>query len=282
MHGVVHALWPNNTVRRNHLNIMTITSILIPLVGGILLVAFPQIFTESTGDVLNRAKGRLRTIGFLLIGVAVIFSVVKAGESLAQRDTAAKPQMEMHRLQATTRGDSGWYLAESTHGSFSVLIPIPFNDFTVTESDPKWGTVQTHMVGALSAEGLKFSATETPIIPGRSPRDLDQMEQTLARGDKGVSDVVKAPFSGWPSLSLSQAGPESGAYIRCVQTDTSYIMVILEYPTARRLDAAQLKSQFLDSLKIKSPNKPHAANSRRPGQNGFVSLRVATVADAGH
>ena len=269
------------SVRRNRLNTMTFTSILIPFVVGILLVVFPQIFTKSRGDALNRAKGKLRKIGFLLIGVGGIFSVVKAGESLAQRGTAAKPQMEMHRLQATTPGDSGWYLAESTHGSFSVLIPIPFNDFTVTENDPKWGTVQSHTVGALSAEGLKFSATETPIIAGRSPRDLDQMQQTLAKGGKEVSDVVKARFSGWPSLSLSQAGPNSGAYIRCVQTDTSYIMVILEYPTARRSDAAQLKSRFLDSLKIKTPNKPHAANSRRAGERRFVSLGAEAVAELG-
>ena len=44
----------------------------------------------------------------------------------------AEPQMEMHRVQATTKDPSGWYLAASTHGAFSVLIPIPFNDFTVT------------------------------------------------------------------------------------------------------------------------------------------------------
>src|SRR5262245_31461615 len=131
---------------------MSFTGILIPLVVGVLLVAFPQIFTKATGDALNRAKGQLRRIGFLLMGVAGIYSVVKAGESLAHRGTAAKPQLEMHRQQATTPGDSGWYLAESTHGSFSVLMPIPFNDFTVTASDPKLGTIRTYAVGALSAE----------------------------------------------------------------------------------------------------------------------------------
>ncbi|MDZ4834035.1 MAG: hypothetical protein SGJ27_09690, partial [Candidatus Melainabacteria bacterium] len=45
----------------------------------------------------------------------------------------AEPQMEMHRVQATTKDSSGWYLAASTHGSFSVLLPIPFNDFTVID-----------------------------------------------------------------------------------------------------------------------------------------------------
>ncbi|MDB6007383.1 MAG: hypothetical protein JWR15_4370 [Prosthecobacter sp.] len=78
----------------------------------------------------------------------------------------AEPQMEMHRVQATTKDPSGWYLAASTQGSFSALIPLPFNDFTVTENDPKNGSVKTHTVGAKSTEGIKFSVTETPIIEG--------------------------------------------------------------------------------------------------------------------
>jgi hypothetical protein len=205
----------------------------------------------------------LRKIGFLLIGVAGIYSVVKIGVLLAPLGSAAKPQMEMHRLQATTPGESGWYLAESTRGSFSVLMPIPFNDYTVTviESDPKAGITRAYSVGALSAEGLKFAAVETPIVPGKTPQNLDQAQRDLAK-DGNVSDIVKAPFLGWPSLSYSQAGPNSGAFFRCVQTDTSYIIAILEYPIARRSAAVQFKSRFLDSLKLKTPNKPRAADSR--------------------
>jgi len=234
---------------------MTFIDILIPLIIGILLAAAPQLFTKSAGEARDRVKAKLRRIGVVLIGVAAIYTVVKVGEALSSRGTASKPQMEMHRLQAATPGGSGWYLAESTHGSFSVLTPIPFNDFTVTETDPKWGTTQLHTVGARSAEGLKFSATETPIVPGRSAKDLDEMQHRLSEEGSELSDVTKAVFSGWPSLSLCKLGPNSGAFIRCVQTDSSHFIVILEFPIARRSEAAQLKSRFLDSLRIEAPNK---------------------------
>jgi uncharacterized protein YjeT (DUF2065 family) len=239
---------------------MTFTSILIPLVGGILLVAFPRLFTKATGEALNRATAKLRRIGYLLLGVAGIYCVVKVGESFAQPDAAAKPQMEMHRLQATTPGDSGWYLAESTHGSFSVLLPIPFNDFTLTATDPKSGTIKTYTVGAQSTEGMKFSATEMPIIPGKTPPDFDQIPRSLSTDGQQISDVGKASFSGWPSISLSVVGPRSGAYIRYVRTGVSVITLILEYPAAHRSEAALLKSRFLDSLKIKTPNPAASGN----------------------
>jgi hypothetical protein len=235
---------------------MSYTNILIPLVVGILLVASPQMFTKSTGDALDRAKGKLRKMGYILMGVAGMYFLVKVCESLAQPGTAVKPQMEMHRLQATTPGDSGWYLAESTHGSFSVLMPIPFNDFTLTANDPKLGMIRTYAVGALSAEGLKFSAIETPFVPGMNRQNLDQMQLEFANGGNVVSEVDKSPFSGLPSLSLSQVGPRSGAFVRYVLTETSFIMVILEYPVERRSDAVQLKSRFLDSLKVKTGKGP--------------------------
>jgi hypothetical protein len=151
-------------------------------------------------------------------------------------------------------------LAESTHGSFSVLLPIPFNDFTLTATDPKSGTTKTYTVGAQSAEGMKFSATEMPIPPGKNPPDFDQIPQSFARDGQQVSDVIKAPFSGWPSVSLSVVGPRSGAYIRYVRTSGSMITLILEYPAAHRSEAAMLRSRFMDSLKIKTPNPPAAGN----------------------
>ena len=235
---------------------MAITNILIPLVGGVLLVAVPQIFTKATGVALDGAKRKLRGIGFVLIGVAAIYSIVKVGESsLTTAVGTAKPQMEMHRIRASTPGNQGWYLAESTHGSFSVLLPIPFNDFTLTASDPKSGMAKTYTVGAQSTEGMKFSATEMPLIPGKTSPDLDQMPQALSQNGQHVSDVINASFLGWPSISFSVDGPSSSAHMRYVRTSSSLIILILEYPAAHRSEAALLKSRFLDSLKIKTPNK---------------------------
>lgn len=186
----------------------------------------------------------------------------------------ADPQMEMHRLQATTKDPSGWYIAASTKGSFSILIPIPFNDFTVTDDDPKAGRTITHTVGAKSAEGIKFSATETPIIEGRSPTDLAAFPQQFRKRGQTISDIDPASFAGHPSVSFSVKGPSTGACVRCVKAPKSLILVILEYPIAQAKTAEGFRSVFLSSLKInKTEDSP--ANRRQPTRSETNSTSSA-------
>ena len=176
----------------------------------------------------------------------------------------AEPQMEMHRVQATTKDPSGWYLAASTHGSFSVLIPIPFNDFTVTDDDPKVGSVKTYTVGAKSAEGIKFSATEIPIIEGRTPTNLVALSQQFRKAGQTVSDIDSSLIAGYQSVSFSVKSPSSGASMRYVKTSKSLITVILEYPTNQAKAADGFRSVFLSSLKIKKTEQDGAANGSQP------------------
>lgn len=174
----------------------------------------------------------------------------------------AEPKMEMHRIQATTKDPSGWYLAASTHGTFSVLIPIPFNDFTVADDDPKVGNIKTYIVGAKSAEGIKFSATETPIIAGRSPTNLASFPQQFSKPGHKVSDIDTSLFAGYPSVSFSVKGPSSGAYMRHVKTSKSVILVILEYPKDQTKTAEGFRSTFLSSLKINKAEEDRAKPDR--------------------
>ena len=178
--------------------------------------------------------------------------------------TWAEPQMEMHRLQATTKDPSGWYVAASTYGSFSVLIPIPFNDFTVTDDDPKYGKFKAHIVGAKSVEGIKFSATETPIIEGRSPTNLAALPEQFRKPGQTVSDIDTSLFAGYPSVSFSVKGLSSGAYMRHVKTPTTLILVILEYPMDQAKTADGFRSVFLSSLKINKTEQIAAANGSQP------------------
>jgi hypothetical protein len=52
--------------------------IAIPLVIGLLLALRPQVFYKPTGAEADIAKaGKLRNIGFLLIGVAALYGIAK-------------------------------------------------------------------------------------------------------------------------------------------------------------------------------------------------------------
>jgi len=56
---------------------MSYIDVLIPGVIGLLLVTSPRLFTKAEGAKFEKAKKTLKTIGFVLIGVAVIYSITK-------------------------------------------------------------------------------------------------------------------------------------------------------------------------------------------------------------
>jgi hypothetical protein len=61
---------------------MSLIDVLIPLVPGILLVAFPQMLTPKTASAEEAAKKKrkLRKIGYVLIGVAALYFFLMLAE----------------------------------------------------------------------------------------------------------------------------------------------------------------------------------------------------------
>jgi hypothetical protein len=57
---------------------MSVVDVLIPLIAGTLLVARPQIFFKSAGpdEEIARKRRRMRSIGYVLLGVAVLYFVI--------------------------------------------------------------------------------------------------------------------------------------------------------------------------------------------------------------
>ena len=118
-----------------------------------------------------------------------LLTAIAAGPATVQ----AEPKLEMHRAGANTDNGSEWHLAVSTKGSFSVLLPIPFNDFTT--HDASTGET-TYVVGGKSSEGIKFVALELPS-GGKPPPDLNSIPKSLAANPANkVSDVSRSTKSG--------------------------------------------------------------------------------------
>ncbi|MCP1975276.1 hypothetical protein [Bradyrhizobium elkanii] len=147
-------------------------------------------------------------IRYLLIHVAIAASVLaRPAVSLAE------PKLEMHRAGVAADDGSGWHLAVSSKGSFSVLLPIPFNDFTTR--DAQTGEV-THVVGGKSSEGIKFVAVELP--PGsKPPPDLASIPKTLAANPANkVSDVRRRTSGDAEILSLTVSDGGKTMHMRCI------------------------------------------------------------------
>lgn len=56
---------------------MSYIDVLIPGVIGLLLVISLRLFTKAEGEKFEQARSKLRKIGFVLIGVAIIYLVAK-------------------------------------------------------------------------------------------------------------------------------------------------------------------------------------------------------------
>jgi uncharacterized protein YjeT (DUF2065 family) len=60
---------------------MQYIDVIIPFVFGVLLMLIPRMFTKSTGLVFEQTKSKLKKIGFSLIGVALLYLLVKIFET---------------------------------------------------------------------------------------------------------------------------------------------------------------------------------------------------------
>ena len=57
---------------------MSAVDVLIPLIAGVLLLARPQLFFKNVGseEELAKKRRRMRTIGYVLVGVAALYAVI--------------------------------------------------------------------------------------------------------------------------------------------------------------------------------------------------------------
>ena len=56
---------------------MSYIDVLIPGIIGLLLVTSPRLFTKAQGETFEKTRRTLRTIGFLLLGVALLYLVLR-------------------------------------------------------------------------------------------------------------------------------------------------------------------------------------------------------------
>lgn len=189
------------------------------------------------------AWNHVRTIASL--AAAALLTLALAGPAFAQ----APAGLTMHRVQAGEADASGWMLAASTEGGFSVRLPLKFNDFTVLESDAKAPVLRIFGVGARSSEGIKFTATRMVYRKGAAAA-----REFFSRFEKG-RDLGATPERVTPhrlgerravDLVLKRAAAVS--YQRAVLLDADLLLLIVEAPHAHEATARQFSTAFFDSL----------------------------------
>jgi uncharacterized protein YjeT (DUF2065 family) len=56
---------------------MSYIDVLIPGIIGLLLVTSPHLFTKAQGETFENTKSKLRTIGLVLLGVALLYLILR-------------------------------------------------------------------------------------------------------------------------------------------------------------------------------------------------------------
>jgi hypothetical protein len=66
---------------------MSFVDVLIPLIGGIVLVAFPDSLTPKTAspEEATKKRGKLRKIGYVLLGVAFLYFCLTLAQPLSSK-----------------------------------------------------------------------------------------------------------------------------------------------------------------------------------------------------
>ncbi len=167
---------------------------------------------------------------------------------IVSTSATAEPKLEMHRVGVNADNGSGWYPAVSTEGSFSVLLPIPFNDFTTR--DPSTDEV-SHVVGGKSSEGIKFTAVELPVT-AKTPVDLAAIPKSFSSNPANkVSDVSRNTKDEVDNLLFSVANSATTAHFRYIRMKGALYILTIEYPNAYRDVVAEKKDKFFGSFKLK-------------------------------
>jgi hypothetical protein len=175
----------------------------------------------------------------------VSLALVILASAVAQ---AQQPKLEMHRVGVSADDGSGWHPAVSTKGSFSILMPIPFNDFTTRDA----GTGEvSQVVGGKSSEGIKFSAVELPLT-AKTPDDLGAIPKSFSSSPANkVTDVIHNTRDSMDTLSFSVANAASSVHVRYIRVKDALYILTIESPNAYREVVASMKDKFFGSFKLK-------------------------------
>ena len=179
------------------------------------------------------------------IAISVVLAV--AIGLLPPRQLLAEPGIQMHRVQVNEKDSNGWYPARSTNGRFSVLLPLPFNDFSVP-GDGSSEVLRSEVVGGKSTEGIKFFATR--IYYGRD----ELAEKYFSNFKSGKvfpgSQTRAMRFKNHDAVDIEVSNSTSGSRQRAVLLKGSMILLIVEWPREYEFVDKDIVGTFLDSLDV--------------------------------
>lgn len=158
------------------------------------------------------------------------------------------PVIVMHRSGAGQRDETGWMDAKSTEGKYSVRLPVVFNDFTMRDPTPHSVINRLFVIGALSAEGIKFAVTRTTYRETTDAQPLFKkwQEGNLLRGKQESRKV--SDYQGFESVDVTGSDESSLYRGKVILVKSDLFLLMIEAPLSQRELVEKLAPTFFSSL----------------------------------
>tara|TARA_R110001583_G_scaffold98012_1_gene242889 strand:- start:1540 stop:2133 length:594 start_codon:yes stop_codon:yes gene_type:complete len=195
----------------------------------------------------------MRALATLEISVKRVFTVVlKPMLALALclipvSHLLAETGIQMHRTLVSETDASGWYPAVSTYGEFSVLLPLPFNDFSVPR-DGDSDVLRFDAVSGKSIEGIKF------VVMRSFYENNEIAKNYFSNSTDGKtfpnSEPMLTQYQTYDAVDTEVRRNLTSFFHRAIQVDNSIVSLIVEWPNEYESSIKPLAARFLDSLVI--------------------------------
>ncbi len=178
----------------------------------------------------------MRTLKNILI--IFIVSLILSGTLYSQ-----KPHAKVHRTQAAVKDKSGWYFAKSTEGHFSVLLPLPFNDFTMYAKDTAKKEIKSYIVGCKGEDGIEFGVVEFTL----GNRKI--IMKDLLR-DYTCTEVKEEHTAEYESIFAKVANGNLHSYVKYVRTKNYLFIMTAECGVGIKDSLNKIHLTFFNSIKF--------------------------------
>ena len=164
----------------------------------------------------------------------------------------------MHRVYAGAFDASGWALAESTNGAFSVRMPGPFNDFSVA-SGPSDITSRVEGIAGKAPNGITFTALKQVYREkGTASAQFDTFKN--GGGLPGATVRPVTPGGGFRAWDIAYGDDTSAGIERVILAGDNLFTLTVEWPDAKADAAVALIKQFIESFRVLPETPPKIEN----------------------
>ncbi|MEO6022584.1 MAG: hypothetical protein ABIP64_05620 [Burkholderiales bacterium] len=159
-----------------------------------------------------------------------------------------KPTVTIHRQMAGELDETGWALAKSTDGRFSVKTPGKFSDLSSVDNNSTSPIAEVHTIAASNVQGIKFTATRIKFKGGREVAVKQFNRLKVSSGKLKYKSLKPMKLNEYEAMEGELENDRLALVQRTVLLDDDLLTLIVEYPKAQDAVAKRLVPIFFSSV----------------------------------